>query len=196
MKPIRFSYLVLLGSVCGLLCPLPASAQAPARVAVPIAPKSDRTVSATRISKALNVDGRFDDEMYQTIEPISGFVQQDPREGEPATEKTDLWVMFDDKNIYFAGKCYDSHPEREIATELRRDSSGVFQNDSIAIVIDTFHDLRNGFKFQTNSLGAVQESAVVDEVNNDSWNTIWDVRSARYDWGWGFEMTIPFKSIR
>src|SRR5688572_101920 len=134
--------------------------------------------------------------MYQALSPFTEFVQQDPREGEPASERTELWVAFDDQNIYFAAKNYHSDPDRIIATELRRDSSLIFQNDSVSIVIDTFHDLRNGFKFQTNALGAIQESAVVDEVNVDSWNTVWEVRSGRYDWGWGFEMAVPFKSIR
>ena len=162
----------------------------------PAAPASDVTITARRIMKALRIDGRFDDDMYQELSPFTEFIQQDPREGEPASERTELWVAFDDENIYFAVKCYHSDPDRIIATELRRDSGLIFQNDSVSIVIDTFHDLRNGFKFQTNALGAVQESMVVDEVNVDSWNTIWEVRSARYDWGWGLEMGIPFKSIR
>ena len=200
------------GCTCVLLCAGTAFGQAQAQGTPPQTPgrpegrtlqtvpvangTSDRIVTATRITKPIDVDGRFDDEAYQTIVPSGGFIQQDPREGEPASEQTDLWVMFDDQNLYISGKCYDSHPEREISTELRRDSSGIFSNDSVAIVIDTFHDLRNGFKFQTNALGAVQESAVVDEINVDSWNTVWDVRSGRYDWGWGFEMVIPFKSLR
>jgi len=169
-----------------------ASAQTPA----PQAPASSVTVTAQRISKPLTVDGRFDDDVYRLLTPFTELIQQDPNEGSAVSERTEVWVVFDDENIYFAAKSFDSHPERIVATELRRDSSGIFQNDSIAIVIDTFHDLRNGFKFQTNALGAVQESAVVDEVNVDSWNTVWEVRSGRYDWGWGFEMAIPFKSIR
>src|SRR5436190_5432681 len=181
-----------------LLClGLTAAAQTETRRTVPPQePKAERTVTAARISGPVKIDGKFDDEVYQRLEPITGLIQQDPREGQPASEDTDFWVMFDDKNIYFAAKCYDTHPEREVATELRRDSNNIFQNDSVAIVIDTFHDSRNGFKFQTNSLGAIQESAVVDEINNDTWNTVWDVRSARYDWGWGFEMSVPFKSLR
>jgi Domain of unknown function (DUF5916)/Carbohydrate family 9 binding domain-like len=181
-----------------LLCVgLTAAAQTETRRTVPPQePKAERTVTAARISGPVKIDGKFDDEVYQRLEPITGLIQQDPREGQPASEDTDFWVMFDDKNIYFAAKCYDTHPEREVATELRRDSNNIFSNDSVAIVIDTFHDSRNGFKFQTNSLGAIQESAVVDEINNDTWNTVWDVHSARYDWGWGFEMSVPFKSLR
>jgi hypothetical protein len=159
-------------------------------------PASSVTVTARRIMKPLRVDARFDDDIYQTLPPFTEIVQQEPNEGAPVSEQTELWVVFDDENIYFAVKCFDRQPDQIVATELRRDSSFIFQNDSVAIVIDTFHDLRNGFKFQTNSLGAIQDSTVVDEVNVDSWNTVWDVRSARYDWGWGFEMRVPFKSIR
>jgi hypothetical protein len=172
-----------------------AAAQAP-RVATPVTGQSDRVVTAVRASKPIDIDGRFDDEVYQTVEATGGFTQQEPSEGEPVSERTEVWVLFDDENLYISGKCFDSHPERMVLTELRRDSSNIFQNESVTIVLDTFHDLRNGFKFQTNALGAVQESAVVDEVNVDSWNTVWDVRSGRYDWGWGFEMAIPFKSLR
>ena len=180
----------------GVMFVAPAAAQTARPPAAPIKPAAERTVTATRLSKPLDLDGKFDEDVYRSVQPANGFIQQDPMEGVPASEPTDLWVFFDDKNIYFAGKCYDSHPEREIETELRRDSAGVFQNDSIAIVIDTFRDRRNGFKFQTNALGSVQESSVVDEVNNDSWNTVWEVRSGRYDWGWGFEIAVPFKSLR
>jgi hypothetical protein len=132
------------------------------RAQTPAEPASDVTITARRVLKPLRVDGRFDDDMYQELSPFTEFIQQDPREGEPASERTELWVAFDDENIYFAVKCYHSDPDRIIATELRRDSSLIFQNDSVSIVIDTFHDLRNGFKFQTNALGAVQESMVVD----------------------------------
>ena len=116
--------------------PHAASAQAP-RASATAQAGSDRVITATRITKPLAIDGRFDDEAYTTVQPWGDFIQQDPREGQPATERTDLWVMFDDTYLYLAGKCYDSHPEREISTELRHDSSQIFQNDSIAVVIDT-----------------------------------------------------------
>ena len=64
-------------------------------------------------------------------------------------------------------------------------------------MLDTFHDLRNGFMFQTNPLGAIRDQAIVDDVMNESWNTVWEVRSQpEYDKGWTVEMVIPFKSLR
>ena len=86
-------------------------------------PASNVTITARRVGTPLRVDGRFDDDVYQELAPFTEMIQQDPREGSPASERTELWVTFDDENIYFAVKCYHSDPDRIIATELRRDSS-------------------------------------------------------------------------
>ena len=193
-RPLRQQLLSIVRIAC--VAPVLCAHASIVHAQTPVEPASNVTITARRVTAPLRIDARFDDDMYQEVLPFTEFVQQDPREGEPASERTELWVAFDNENIYFGVKCYHRDPGRIIATELRRDSSLIFQNDSVTIVIDTFHDLRNGFKFQTNALGAVQESMVVDEVNVDSWNTIWEVRSARYDWGWGLEMAVPFKSIR
>lgn len=175
----RLAGLLVRGGCFLLLLPALGAAQGQTAVT----PGSDRVITATRVTTPIAVDARFDDEVYLTVEPTRGFIQQDPREGDPATEATEVWVLFDDKNLYIAAKCYDSQPDRMISTELRRDNPGIFNNESVAIVIDTFHDLRNGFRFQTNALGAFHDSVVADEVNVDSWNTVWEVRSAKFDWG-------------
>ena len=86
-------------------------------------PASNVTITARRVGTPLRVDGRFDDDVYQELAPFTEMIQQDPREGSLASERTELWVTFDDENIYFAVKCYHSDPDRIIATELRRDSS-------------------------------------------------------------------------
>ena len=185
---------LLLAAICASLLLMPGVASAQIEAAAKAQAK--RVITATRVTTPLVIDGRFDDEAYRTIQPVRGFIQQDPQEGRPASEDTEVWILFDDKNLYIGARCLDREPQRAIFTELRRDNSGIFQNDSASIVIDTFHDLRNGFRFQTNGLGAIHESVVADEVNVDSWNTVWEVRSQRYDWGWGFEMAIPFKSLR
>ena len=151
---------------------------------------------AVRLTTPLTLDGLLNEEVYETVEAAGGFIQQAPREGESATEQTEMWVFFDDTNLYISVRCFDSHPEREIATELRRDNSGLIQNESISLVLDTFYDRRNGFTFQTGPLGTVREQAIVDGQLNESWNTVWDVRSARSDRGWTTEMVIPFKSLR
>ena len=152
---------------------------------------------AVRIDRPLTLDGRLDEEAYAAVPGIGGFIQQVPREGEPATELTDVWIFFDDENIYFSARCFDSRPDRIAANELRRDNGNIFSlNDTIVITLDTFRDRRNGYAFQTNPIGALRDQAINDGSQNDSWTTVWDVRTARFDKGWTAEMVIPFKSLR
>ena len=154
-------------------------------------------VRAVRLGAPLRIDGRLDEEVYAAIAPIGGFVQQLPIEGVPATEPTDLWVFFDEDNLYVAARCHDSQADRITANELRRDNNGIWQyNDNFTVAIDTFHDRRTGFFFQTNPIGGVRDQAINDGANNVNWNTVWDVKTSRFDGGYTLEMIIPFKSLR
>jgi hypothetical protein len=171
--------------------------------AAPVAPatisRDDRggaTIRAVRLTAPLTVDGLLNESVYESVQAAGGFIQQVPREGEGASEQTEVWVFFDDTNLYISARCLDSQPERQIATELRRDHSGLIQNESLSLVLDTFYDRRNGFTFQTGPLGTIRDQAIVDGQLNESWNTVWDVRSSRSDAGWSTEMVIPFKSLR
>ncbi len=155
------------------------------------------TVRAVRLTEPLVIDGLLRDPIYSQVPAISDFVQQEPHEGEPATERTELWIFFDATNIYFAVRCLDDQPDRVIANEMRRDSNNIFQNDNVQLVVDTFYDRRSGFLFQTNALGALSDQEVSDERNfNRDWNTVWDVKATRTDEGWSAELVIPFKSLR
>ena len=87
-------------------------------------------------------------------------------------------------------------PEREVANELRRDNGNILGNENLTFAIDTFHDRRNGYVFQTNALGALRDMAVTDDQQNQAWNGIWHVKTARFENGWTMEVAIPFKSLR
>lgn len=155
------------------------------------------TVRAVRLDRPLEIDGRLDEAIYQTTLPVEDFLQQVPNEGAPATEATQAWIFFDDNNLYFSGRCLDSHPEKIAANELRHDSNNIFSGgDTLTLVLDTFYDHRNGVLFQTNPLGALREQAIADGQYNENWNTVWQARSARFEGGWSTEMVIPFKSLR
>ena len=152
---------------------------------------------AVRVATPLSIDGRLDEEVYNLVPPTGGFIMQEPREGEQPTEQTETWVFFDGENLYIAARCWDDHPERWVVTELRHDNNNIIDNENLSVALDTFHDRRNGFMFQTNPAGALREQAFTDEVNiNANWNTIWQVKSGRFDGGWTVEMAIPFKSLR
>jgi hypothetical protein len=156
------------------------------------------TVHAIHLSSPLRVDGRLDEEIYQRVPAISDFIQTVPQEGEPASERTEAWVAYDDSYIYVSGRCWDSAPpESWTANEMRRDTNQLRQNDMFGVLLDTFHDRRNGYNFYTNPLGARADQAITDEGNpNVDWNPVWEVRTGRFEGGWTAELAIPFKSIR
>ena len=112
------------------------------------------TIRALRLEAPLVLDGKLDESIYHRVAGVAGFLQAEPDEGAPATEKTEAWVLFDDENLYIVGRCWDSHPERIVANEMRRDNFGIYLNDNFAVVLDTFYDRRNAFFFYTNPVGA------------------------------------------
>ena len=155
------------------------------------------TMRATRLTEPLEFDGRLDDAIYERVPGVSGFIQALPLEGEPATEDTEVWVFFDDEAVYVAGRNWDSQPDRMVATEMRRDNFGIFNNENLAVILDTFYDRRNAFFFYLNPIGGFFDGLIVDErsVNRD-WTAVWDSRAARFENGWTMEMRIPFKTLR
>ncbi len=184
-------------------CCLWAAASASPALAQPRATESARvaapapTVPAHRISSPMTIDGTLDEAVYASTPAIGGFVQQEPNEFQPATEKTEAWIFFDDRNIYVSARCFESEPTRRVANEMRRDTNQLRQNDTFAVLFDTFHDKRNGYLFYANSIGGFADSQITDEgPPNVDWNTVWSVRTKDFDGGWTIEMAIPFKSLR
>ena len=112
------------------------------------------TVRAVRLDAPLQLDGVLDEPMYNTVEPLTGFVQQQPNPGAPGSEETEAWIFYDDDAIYVSARLWDSLPEDQwIANEMQRDSSQLISNDGFIAVFDTFYDRRNGFQFRVNPLG-------------------------------------------
>ena len=156
------------------------------------------TVRAIKLTEGIRLDGRLDEPVYASIEPITGLVQSMPDEGAPATERTEAWVMFDGASIYVGARVWDTAPPSQwVANEMRRDTSQLRDNDGFWVVFDTFLDRRNGVVFYTNPLGAIGDFQITNEGNpNSDWNPVWDVRTGRFDGGWTVEMEIPFQSLR
>ena len=154
------------------------------------------TARAVRLDRALDVDGRLDEPIYAQVPPVTGFVQSVPDEGQPASEETEAWVMFDDDNVFVSAKVYDRAPESEwVANEMRRDQ--IRTNDNFGLIFDTYYDRRNGYFFYANPLGGFSDIQVTNESSpNFEWNPVWDVRTGRFDGGWTVEMRFPFKSLR
>ena len=155
------------------------------------------TVRAVSLEGTLRVDGRLDERVYATIPPMSGFIQNDPREGEPAAEQTDVWILFDAERVYVVARCWETRPERLVATEMRRDNVRIVRDDNFAWMFDTFYDRRNGLIFEVSAIGGRIDAQVTNErqINMD-WNPLWDVAVGRFEGGWTMEAALPFKSLR
>ena len=155
------------------------------------------TVRAVRVSTPLRIDGRLDERVYADTAAMSDFIQNEPQEGAPATEMTEVWVFFDHTNVYVVGRCWESRPERMIANEMRRDSGNIIQNDVFAWGFDTFYDRRNNVFFEVGAAGGRIDGQVTNERQyNMDWNPIWNVKVGRFEGGWVVEAAVPFKSLR
>ena len=153
------------------------------------------TVRTRRLTGAFAFDGALNDAIYRTP-PYTGFVQQEPNEGAPATEETEAWIFYDDTYLYVAARLHESHPERRVASDMRRDALNLYNNDHLAVIFDSFGDHRNGFGFATNRLGGLFDFAATNEQPSSNWNGLWESKAQDINGGWTVELRVPFRSIR
>jgi Domain of unknown function (DUF5916) len=155
------------------------------------------TIRAVRLASPIRLDGQLDEAVYQEVPPISDFIQTEPSNGEPATQKTEVWVFFNSSHVYVGVRLWESHPERMILNEMRRDNTALYRNDHIDVVFDTFYDRRNGVLLSTTPIGGLVDAQITNERQfHTDWNPVWEVETGRFDGGWTAEFAIPFKSLR
>ncbi len=158
-------------------------------------------------ASALRVDGLLDETAWRDAPMVSGFRQREPFEGEPATEITEVRVLFDDATLYVGVLARDRTPDEVIARILQRDKlmevgfqamPGFTSDDAVVIVLDPFHDHRNAVVFGTNPNGAEFDALITDEGRefNVDWRGVWEVGARRTPEGWSAEFAIPFRSLR
>jgi len=163
------------------------------------------------------IDGRVEETVWSLAQPYSTFVQQEPNEGQPATERTEIRFLLDRRNLYIAVICYDSTPGEIVVSESRRDAN-LTDTDSIQILLDTFNDGQNAFVFGTNPFGIEYDGQVMGEGQtgggsfasrdsggsqrgsvrgfNANWDADWTVRARTSERGWEAEFAIPLKTLR
>ncbi|MEM7350367.1 MAG: DUF5916 domain-containing protein [Acidobacteriota bacterium] len=161
---------------------------------------------AVRLTEMPVVDGEvLADSAWQGLEPATGFSQTSPDEGEPATERTEVYVGYSDETLYIAAICHDRAPAEIIVSDSRRDAS-LDDTDSFQVILDTFFDRQNGFVFGTNPAGIQYDGQVTKEGGrgfgngdgdfNLDWDAAWEVETAVDTRGWTVEMAIPFRTLR
>ena len=155
------------------------------------------TVRAVRVDDPPRIDGRLDEAVYGRVAAISDFIQNDPDEGAPATEKTEVWLLYDDDHVYIVARCWETRPDRRIASEMRRDNIRIVRDDNFAWSFDTFYSRRNGVLFEVSAVGGRLDGELTNESQiNTDWNPVYDVAVGRFDGGWTMEAALPFKSLR
>lgn len=162
------------------------------------APAARPVLQAARLAAPPTLDGRVDADEWAGAAVLGAFTQLEPQEGAPGSERTEVRLGYDTENLYVAARCWDSDPSAVVANNLTRDNEIMTYEDTVEIILDTFHDRQNGFLFAVNPLGA-QLDAIVrhegEEVNLD-WDGIWQSAAARDAEGWSAEIAIPFKTLR
>ncbi len=126
---------------------------------------------------------------------ITGFTQTEPDEGKPATEKTEVWLAYDNNAIYIAARMHDSEPDKIISLLARRDD--FVDADYFIVYFDPYYDKRSGFKFAVNPSGSIADWTIFNDGWDDSsWDGIWNAKTKIDDKGWTCEIRIPFDQLR
>ncbi|MGE3525069.1 MAG: DUF5916 domain-containing protein, partial [Gemmatimonadales bacterium] len=152
-------------------------------------------VRAVRISTPIVLDGILNDPAWHDRPAITAFVQREPNEGKPATERTEVYLSFDADAVYVGARLYDSAPDSIIARLARRDVGT--NADRFVVFLDPYHDGRSGVFFGVNAAGTRYDGTLYnDDWDDDSWDGVWEAKVHRDDQGWTVEMRIPFSQLR
>ncbi|MBI2186788.1 MAG: carbohydrate binding family 9 domain-containing protein [Acidobacteria bacterium] len=185
MEPRRF-----LRNGCVLifaaLAPSLASAQMPERA----------TMTAVRMSdeERITLDGALDEPIWRRAVPATNFIQQFPQTGAPATEQTEVRIIYNRTTLYMGVTCFDSEPDRWLGYQIRRDQF-LQADDRFMWIIDPFLTGQGGYHFETNPSGLMGEGLIGPAGYNREWDGIWDLRVRRSAIGWTLEIAIPFSTL-
>ena len=170
---------------------------------VPVFPE----IGAQRVTQPPIIDGVLDEDVWMLAPSISEFVQQEPSVGSPATEKTQVKLLYDDDALYLGVRAFDSDVDGVVSSEMRRDSDRILDEDYFALILDTFKDSRSGYMFVVSPLGAKLEQQVFEEGEggrpgwpspniNRNWDGVWEAGTRITEEGWTAEIAIPMVTIR
>ena len=169
-----------------------------------VPPHAARSLTALRLGEGetIHLDGTPDEAVWHRAQPATDFLQRDPDNGAPATERTEVRVVYDSARLILGVICHDSEPERLLGNQMQRDQP-FSADDRFMWTIDSFLDGRSGYFFEINPSGAMGDGLInpgeqEDDFGagiNKSWDGIWIARVRRTDRGWTAEIEIPFRTL-
>ena len=179
MKRVIISVTILLSMVAGITGQIPEKKQ----------------YKAEKITVPPVINGTLDDEAWNAGTWIDDFTQHEPYNGDKASQRTEFKILFDENNLYAGFRIYDTSPDSIVNRLTRRDN---IDGDIVAIIFDSFHDLRTGFMFGVSSSGVKLDQMFSNDGQNEdpSWDPNWWVRTSVNSEGWVAEMKIPFSQVR
>nr|MCU0354508.1 carbohydrate binding family 9 domain-containing protein [Cytophagales bacterium] len=149
-----------------------------------------------RATAPLKIDGQADDAAWQNAETATDFHMVLPMDTSRASVRTEVRMLYDDKNVYLVAVNYDKLPGPYMVESLRRDFN-FGRNDNFLLFLDTFDDQTNGFTFGANAMGAQWDGLLFEGGRaNLNWDNKWESAVTYNDSVWVFEMAVPFKTIR
>jgi hypothetical protein len=152
-------------------------------------------VRAVRTNEPIVIDGALTEAVWKSESSISGLQQADPQQGQPESQRTQVWIAYDDDALYVAARMWDTRADSIVARLARRDNTS--GSDAFAIALDTFRDRRTGYYFGLSAAGTLIDGVLMnDGWDDDSWDGVWSGRTRRDGQGWTAEMRIPFSQVR
>ncbi|HEX9729991.1 MAG TPA: DUF5916 domain-containing protein [Gemmatimonadales bacterium] len=152
-------------------------------------------VRAVRLTERITLDGRLAESVWRTAPPADGFRQNQPREGQPATQRTEVRFAYDGEAVYIGARMDDSLGAAGVQTRLvRRD--GDLSSDYLTVIFDPYHDHIGRLFFTVNPSGVRADADGLGGGEDDSWDPVWEVKTAIDDDGWTAEIRIPFSQLR
>ena len=157
--------------------------------------QAEKSVQVVRVSSPPAIDGLLDDPVWDEAEVITDFHQIRPGDGAEPSERTEVYLIYDDDALYIGARMYDSEPER-IAAPTMRHGQGLGSDDRLVVILDPFNTRRGGYRFETNANG-IRHDALYEQVDSfeSEWTVIWDVAASTFESGWIAELEIPFKTL-
>ena len=156
-----------------------------------------RTMEAVRMAagESITLDGRLDEDVWMRAVPATNFMQMDPDNGQPATEQTEVRIVYNADKLYMGVTLFDSEPDKLIYYQMGRDGN-LPADDKLQWAIDTFNDGRTAYWWEMNPLGSMADALrASNNTNNRQWDGIWDARSTRSEIGWTLEIEVPFRTM-
>ena len=160
-----------------------------------VAAEAPKSLQIVRTLTPPALDGVLDEPLWADAAKIGDLYQVKPGNGMPASERTEVYLAYDDNAIYVGAKLWDPASPNGIAATNMKHGAGMRDDDRIAVLFDTFNTHRTGYRFETNANGVRHDMLVNGSVNNADWTAIWEVAARAYEGYWIAEFAIPFKSL-